>query len=89
MPAAAARNDGVPFCARRKSGRGTVRTSGGAIPSRRLADGQGLGNFLEKELGVLTYAVEAALLELGQKGSVSILNVRLSLRRAKSLKLAA
>jgi hypothetical protein len=63
--------------------------SGGAIPSNRFAGNDQLRVFLEKRLGIDPSGVAQALSELSQKGSATIVNVQLSLRRAKKLKLAA
>jgi hypothetical protein len=62
---------------------------GGAIPSVKLKDDDELRSFLEKRLGILPYTVDQAFGQLKQKGSASIFNVQLSLRRAKKLNLAA
>jgi len=63
--------------------------SGGAIPSVSLRDDGELRSFLEKRLGVPTYAVNQAVVELAQKGAATIFNVPWNLRRAKRLNLAA
>jgi hypothetical protein len=63
--------------------------TGGAIPSVRLADDQKLRDFLGKRIGVASYLIDQAFSQLATKGSASIFNVRLSLRRAKTLKLVA
>lgn len=62
---------------------------GGAIPSVRVKNDGELRSFLEKRLGILPYVVGQAFDQLAQKGSASIFNVQLSLRRAKKLNLAA
>jgi hypothetical protein len=64
-------------------------STGGAIPSVRLQDGEELRFFLEKRLGIPSYEVTQALNGLAQKGNASIFNVRLNVRRAKRLNLAA
>lgn len=63
--------------------------SGGAIPSVRLQGEEELRDFLEKRIGILPYAVAQALSQLSQKGSASVFNVQLNLRRARKLNLAA
>jgi DNA-binding Lrp family transcriptional regulator len=63
--------------------------SGGAIPSVRLQDDEELRSFLGKRLGISPYEVNQALNQLIQKGSASIFNVQLNLRKAKKLNLAA
>lgn len=63
--------------------------SGGAIPSVRLQGEEELRDFLERRIGILPYAIDQALSQLTQKGSASIFNVQLNLRRAKKLNLAA
>jgi hypothetical protein len=63
--------------------------SGGAIPSKHLVGDAELRDFLEKRLGIDPYAVDQALAELTKRHSATIFNVRLSLRRAKQLNLAA
>lgn len=63
--------------------------SGGAIPSVRLQGEDELRDFLEKRIGILPYAVTQALSQLSPKGSASIFNVQLNLRRARKLNLAA
>ncbi len=63
--------------------------TGGAIPSVRLADDQKLRDFLGKRIGVASYLIDQAFSQLATKGSASMFNVRLSLRRAKTLKLVA
>lgn len=63
--------------------------SGGAIPSVRLQGEEELSDFLERRVGILPYAIDQALSQLPQKGSASIFNVQLNLRRAKKLNLAA
>jgi hypothetical protein len=63
--------------------------TGGAIPSVQLNGVDELRSFLEKRLGILPYVVDQALEQLSQKGSASIFNVQLDLRRAKKLNLAA
>jgi hypothetical protein len=62
---------------------------GGAIPSVRFRDQEQLRRFLENRLGVLPYLVGQALDRLRESGRASIFNVRLNLRKAKKLKLAA
>jgi hypothetical protein len=62
---------------------------GGAIPSVRFKDDNELRTFLEKRLAILPYVVDRILDQLSQKGTASIFNVPLSLRRAKKLNLAA
>jgi hypothetical protein len=63
--------------------------TGGAIPSVRLQDDEELRSFLEKRLGISPYEVNQALNKLMQKGSASIFNVQLNLRKARKLNLAA
>src|SRR5271168_1112362 len=63
--------------------------TGGAIPSVVLDGNKELLAFLERRLGISTFAVMQALPQLSQTGRASIFNVRLNLRRAKKLKLAA
>jgi len=63
--------------------------TGGAIPSVRMRNSDELRAFLEKRLGILSYVVDHALLQLDQKGSAAISHVQLNLRRAKKLNLAA
>jgi hypothetical protein len=63
--------------------------TGGAIPSVRLEDEQKLRDFLEKRIGIATYLIDQAASQLATKGSASIFNVRLSLKRARVLKLVA
>ena len=63
--------------------------SGGAIPSKRLSGNADLRDFVEKRLGVPKHAVDQALAELSQADSATVFNVRLSLRQAKKLNLAA
>lgn len=63
--------------------------SGGAIPSVRLENDAKLRDFLAKRIGVASYLIDQAFSQLTTKGSASIFNVRLSLRRAKALKLVA
>ena len=63
--------------------------TGGAIPSVRLTDDKKLRDFLGKRIGVASYLIDQAFTQLATKGSASIFNVRLSLRRAKILKLVA
>jgi len=63
--------------------------TGGAIPSVRPADENKLRNFLGKRLGIATYLIDEAFTQLSTKGSASIFNVRLTLRRARALKLVA
>jgi hypothetical protein len=63
--------------------------TGGAIPSVRLQDDEELRSFLEKRLGISPYEVNQALNQLMQKGSASIFNVQLNLRKARKLNLAA
>jgi hypothetical protein len=63
--------------------------SGGAIPSKRLSGIDDLRDFVEKRLGVPKHAVDQALAELSQADSATVFNVRLSLRQAKKLNLAA
>jgi hypothetical protein len=62
---------------------------GGAIPSVRFRDEQELRVFLEKRLAVLPYVVDQAFDRLRQSGRALISNVRLNLRKAKKLNLAA
>jgi hypothetical protein len=62
---------------------------GGAVPSVRLNGDEQLRSFLEKRLGILPYVVDQAIGQLTQKGTASIFNVQLNLRRAKKLNLAA
>jgi hypothetical protein len=62
---------------------------GGAIPSARFRDEQELRVFLEKRLAVLPYVVDQAFDRLRQSGRALISNVRLNLRKAKKLNLAA
>jgi hypothetical protein len=63
--------------------------SGGAIPSVRLEDDQKLRDFLGKRIGVASYLIDQAFSQFATKGTASIFNIRLSLRRAKTLKLVA
>jgi hypothetical protein len=63
--------------------------SGGPIPSKRFSGNDGLREFLEKRLSIDRYHIDQALSELIQKQSTTIVNVQLSLRRAKKLNLAA
>ena len=63
--------------------------SGGAIPSKRLSGNADVRDFLEKRLGIHAYVVDQALAELAQTDSATIFNVRLSLKQAKKLNLAA
>jgi len=63
--------------------------TGGAIPSVRLRDDDDLRSFLEKRIGISPYDVDQALDQLAHKGSASIFNVQLNLRRARKLNLAA
>jgi hypothetical protein len=63
--------------------------TGGAIPSVRLQDDDDLRSFLGKRLGIPSYDVDQALSQLAQRGSASIFNVQLNLRRARKLNLAA
>jgi len=63
--------------------------SGGPIPSKRLAGDADLRIFLEKRLDIDPFVVDQALAELLQRHSTTIFNVRLNLRRAKKLNLAA
>jgi hypothetical protein len=63
--------------------------SGGPIPSKGISGDANLRAFLEKHLGIHLYDVDRALAELAQTDSATIFNVRLSLRRAKKLNLAA
>jgi hypothetical protein len=63
--------------------------TGGAIPSLTLNNEEELRSFLEKRLGILPYKVDQALDQLPQKGSVSLPDLRLNLRRPKKLNLAA
>ena len=63
--------------------------TGGAIPSVRLHDDEELRSFLEKRLGISPYEVSQALNQLIQKGSASIFNVQLNLRKVRKLNLAA
>lgn len=60
-----------------------------AIPSVRLNNEAEVRSFLEKRVGIEPYAVNQALDQLAQKGSATIFNVQLNLRRAKKLNLAA
>jgi len=63
--------------------------SGGPIPSKRFSGNDDLREFLEKRLSIDRYHIDQALSELIQKQSTTIVNVQLSLRRAKKLNLAA
>lgn len=63
--------------------------SGGAIPSVPLADDGALRTFLERRLGISSHEVNHAISQLSRKSNASIFNVRLNLRQAKRLKLAA
>ena len=63
--------------------------SGGAIPSVRLENDQRLRDFLAKRVGIATYLIDQALSQLATRGSASIFNVRLSLKRARALRLVA
>ncbi len=63
--------------------------TGGPIPSVQLKKDHELRSFLEKRLGIPAYAVDQAMAQLGQKKNASIFNVRLTLRQAKKLNLAA
>lgn len=63
--------------------------TGGPIPSVRVENDESLRTFLEKRIGIPPYEVARALNQVAQKGHASIFNVRLDLRRAKKLKLAA
>jgi len=63
--------------------------TGGAIPSVTLSDNHKLRQFLGRRLGITSYLIDDALTQLSTKGSASIFNVRLSLRRAKTLGLVA
>jgi hypothetical protein len=63
--------------------------TGGPIPSIPLVDENDLREFLEKRVGIDSYAVREALDKLSAKRSTSIPNVPLSLRQAKRLKLVA
>jgi len=63
--------------------------SGGPIPSVRLENDQKLKDFLGKRVGIAPYLIDQALSQLATKGSTSIFNVRLTLRRARALKLVA
>lgn len=63
--------------------------TGGPIPSVRLEDQQKLRDFLGKRIGVASYLIDQAVAQLAAKGNTSIFNVRLSLRRARVLKLVA
>jgi hypothetical protein len=65
------------------------RGKGGAIPSVTLKGKQELRTFLEKRIGILPYVIDQALDQLFQKGTASLPNVRLDLKRAKKLNLAA
>ncbi len=62
---------------------------GGAIPSARFKDETELRLFLEKRVEIPPYEVDQALAQLSQRGSASIFNVPLNLRRARKLNLAA
>jgi hypothetical protein len=62
---------------------------GRAIPSVRFRDEQELREFLKKRLAIFSSTVDEACNRLRQTGSTSIFNVRLSLRKAKKLNLAA
>ena len=63
--------------------------SGGAIPSVQLANDDELRHFLGKRLAIDSYLIDDAFAQLSKRGSVSIFNVQLSLRRAKKLNLVA
>jgi hypothetical protein len=63
--------------------------TGGPIPSVSLPDNHKLRQFLGRRLGITSYLIDDALTQLSTKGSASIFNVRLSLRRAKTLGLVA
>lgn len=63
--------------------------SGGPIPSKRLLGDADLRIFLEKRLGIEAYLAQQALTELAQRQSATIFSVQLTLRRLKTLKLAA
>jgi len=63
--------------------------SGGPIPSVRLENDQKLRDFLGKRVGIAPYLIDQALSLLATKASTSIFNVRLSLKRARALKLVA
>ena len=63
--------------------------SGGPIPFKGVRNDTELRDFLEKRLGIESYAVDRALAELAKKHHATIFNVELSLRRAKKLNLAA
>ena len=63
--------------------------SGGPIPSVRLENDQKLRDFLGKRIGIAPYLIDQALTQLATKGSTSLFNVRLSLKRARALKLVA
>ena len=63
--------------------------SGGPIPSKGISGNADLRVFLEKRVGIHLYEVETAMAKLAQRESATIFNVRLSLRRAKKLNLAA
>lgn len=63
--------------------------TGGAIPSVHVQDDEQLRVFLERRLGIDAYVVNQAFEQLGTRGSASIFNVRLNLRRARKLNLAA
>lgn len=63
--------------------------SGGPIPSKLFSGNDDLREFLEKRLSIDRYHIDQALSELIQKQSTTIVNVQLSLRRAKKLNLAA
>jgi len=62
---------------------------GGAIRPVRPKGEDELRSFLQKRLRIFPYQVDQALAQLDQKGSASIFNVQLNLRRAKKLNLAA
>jgi hypothetical protein len=61
--------------------------TGGAIPSVTLRNDEDLRFFLEKRVGILPYVVDQAMSQLIQKGSTSVFNVQLNLRRARGLNL--
>ena len=63
--------------------------SGGPIPSKLLVGDADLRVFLEKHVGIDPYVVDQTLTQLAQKRTATIFNVRLTLRRAKKLNLAA
>jgi hypothetical protein len=61
----------------------------GPVRAARFTDESPLRSFLEKRLGLPPYSVDQAFERLRQTGRASISNVRLDLRKAKKLNLAA